>query len=52
MNLSHEASENDSFVTVEFGILSNSLETEIPVELFFSDFSNAQSKSLHNKSFF
>ena len=41
-----QANENDGFVTVEFGILSGSLQAEVSIELFFSD-SVALSKFMH-----
>ena len=38
INPTFQANENDGFVTVEFGILLNGgLQTEVSIELFFSD---------------
>ena len=37
IGLPFQANENDGFVAVEFGIQSGSLQTEVSIELFFSD---------------
>ena len=39
-NSSYQTSENDGFVTVEFGIVDGSLQAELSVELFLIAQSN------------